>query len=1483
MPLTRQKAREELIAQGVNPDEYDLSSLPEVDNSVAPDISQGRAALVTGRRAIAPILGGTAGWALGAALAPETMGASLLLPLAGSLLGGFGASKAQEAVLEKVQGEQDYAKGVAEIEAAREQHPVTSFLAGTAPMLLTGRPSLSEFTKQGVKGLARGAGINVASDVASQKLLEGNENIDWGRVGLSGLTGAAFNKPALLGRIGMSNKPTINPRSDELNNYPADPTISDKRRQLGQPTNPTLGTINLGNRVITPEYRKPLGLLTEGLVDQPQQRLVTPADETILGKIMMAKPVIDAEASVIPVESKKIKPDVSGGKVSFNKPLEVNNQGQVEGQTFAPEVQPTTKTPNPKLKTSADLTAKPGKALYQHESGFNRPLKSNYAFAKEINLVGDLQDALKSKVPIGEFGSWTEARKSFPNHDTESDPNDSARYRLEQHSGTVYVYDKHKAAYQAQSIQESLANNKGFQDYVNELAGKFKVKLEQVAGLKDDKGNPVAGVAYIQERLAQWNPEKAGIDTGLHEIGHIFARDLKDSINPTDRDFYNKGVEAFGKNEEALVEAVGSRSAEVVKAKLDKAYHKQALNWLKDFWSMIKTKWLDNGTADDYARLFSKKMLKGEAVETRPVDARYHATMDFREILPNSQPLRMYNLNRDVVNPQTGEVAHTKDSTVSEATLKKYGLSFREPEVAYQRESTTLSDDSPRRDNPITAKFNPFSSVLDKIAVKYGQPGSYVAKAFENFTNFKRDIGGKFEVELLQPIRAMLRKNPADWLYGTNQSMKNIDRYMQDMFVEGKSNVKLTPEEQSIVEGIRRGLVEAHNEQRADGPLVREIDENTGKPVLREAKDNPNYYPNKISNEVFDVFTRKPNSPEAQKLKQEFIAYKTKQYKGNTQVAEESFNRIFQRKGGEVNPDFNAVRLEEGVGLPESWRDKNLLSNLESYVNRFSNDIGFYRAVQKDPVARQLLNIGDDGRGNSIKATNFPDGQSINNVDLSLTPEVQSVMRQITRQYTPVDANINAVTKVVKANLLQTLTGLKDVITSPFSSFELLNFNELPFILKAYTQIADGFKAGIRRGVIKPNQILWQDHIDTGNKFSDAANNLSRIINKVTGRDSLEHFNRAHLMRLGQLVAESRIGANDTKFLNKFAQPNWRQLVLEGKQADVRDFAAANFVESGQGSYSIKGLPIAAQEGILSPFLSLAKWPIERFNNWEKNVILPARNGNIKPLLMSTLGAVLGGVAIEELTKLITGRKPQELTWEEYLGLGGQETPYKLAALASYSGYAGIVGDLTKSLIDLSHGNRARGLSFPLYDMFATGFKRIGQASEAMRDGEPNVLPLFIEQTLKDNVQLWRLMSGFINADDIERSNKFRDVRTFNRLEGLPSAANPAEENPFVGQEAKDVKRSKDLKQSITKQQDLVKSLVEKHQQQPELLQSKLAGLKSNSYQTIPNINTMPAKAQRYIQHIKLTQGEGKAKELIQDYLRQNAINRMKSLAVPSL
>jgi hypothetical protein len=279
---------------------------------------------------------------------------------------------------------------------------------------------------------------------------------------------------------------------------------------------------------------------------------------------------------------------------------------------------------------------------------------------------------------------------------------------------------------------------------------------------------------------------------------------------------------------------------------------------------------------------------------------------------------------------------------------------------------------------------------------------------------------------------------------------------------------------------------------------------------------------------------------------------------------------------------------------------------------------------------------------------------------------------------------------------------------------------------------------------------------------------------------------------------------------------------------------------------------------------------------------------------MSTAGMILGGAAVKNLTESISGRKDTTASIEELKNTYEEGKPikgalaYKLLGLASASGYAGILTDVGKSLMDRMYAKvKPRWYNNLLIESAQTLEASAGNLVSAINENglDPDILTKFAADTLADNIQTARLIFNHVGEGEqkLDKSNKLRDLRSFNLLEGndVTDQSSTDYSNKYIDQKASEFKNEEDLGKAEKMLPELLKQAFEKSNGDPEKLQSELEKLKKNSYATMPSPENMPIAFRNYLAFLTKTQGKDAAVARYKDYLLHSIKNEVKSGAIP--
>jgi hypothetical protein len=124
-------------------------------------------------------------------------------------------------------------------------------------------------------------------------------------------------------------------------------------------------------------------------------------------------------------------------------------------------------------------------------------------------------------------------------------------------------------------------------------------------------------------------------------------------------------------------------------------------------------------------------------------------------------------------------------------------------------------------------------------------------------------------------------------------------------------------------------------------------------------------------------------------------------------------------------------------------------------------------------------------------------------------------------------------------------------------------------------------------------------------------------------------------------------------------------------------------------------------------------------------------------------------------------------------------------------------------------------------------------------------------------------------------------LRLFEEMTGEPSTGSLGfRANELMNRDVKKFKRTENIQEAAELLPKIIEDMKQRYGDKPELLMSKIKGLKQNSYQTMPNPEIRPQKFVEYYNYLVNVLGEKEAQEKLQNYLKQNAINKAKSSAL---
>jgi len=662
------------------------------------------------------------------------------------------------------------------------------------------------------------------------------------------------------------------------------------------------------------------------------------------------------------------------------------------------------------------------------------------------------------------------------------------------------------------------------------------------------------------------------------------------------------------------------------------------------------------------------------------------------------------------------------------------------------------------------------------------------------------------------------------------------------------------------------------------------------------------YQPSVIAQKVIHAWQeRTPDAPKYDKVYTDFM-----EKKGLS--AEEAKSTLQEYKEAVGNagltPDvkFNAIRKAEGKGLPWELVEQNPAVAARRYGRRVGNDMAFFKYLQNDPRMLKALGLKDQqGRKAEVLAEEL--GTKIDDVEwLGNSEEVKSALRSVYGIDTPVNQRGNAFIRAVSNSVMETGTALRNIVGLPTSIagyYGVTPKTVLEAIVKTPERAARAFENNAVRSSFADQDAAGVVE-GSPDKFVKLMDNYSRFMRKWTGRDFSDKFEGEFTYSLGETLAHQWFASAKTgdikarRMLNRFGNTVDD---LKGKfqpkgEITATDISkvAKNFVDATRGSYSAGGLPSSAIEGGAAPMLSLARWSIEKFNTFQKDIVRPITEHNDwMPLVKTAFAGLLTGEAVENLNEFLSGKRGADPTKEEVFASGSAEDyTYKVIALLQMGGFAGMLSEAAKAGMATYQGKELKfnnPVSMPALTLAETTFQNIADAVEASKQGEDKlqVMGELMKELVKTTYQNYRYVDNrLLNPEEAKRKEKFRDIRVYKELSGEPPQKS-GDQNKFLGMKERAFKRANTPEEVASSLPEAASSVVKKSEGNYEKLKTGIENLKRNSYQTFPSLSENPQKAIDYYNHLVKTLGRKEADDRFADYLKQNTLNKQKNKVLPTL
>jgi len=587
-------------------------------------------------------------------------------------------------------------------------------------------------------------------------------------------------------------------------------------------------------------------------------------------------------------------------------------------------------------------------------------------------------------------------------------------------------------------------------------------------------------------------------------------------------------------------------------------------------------------------------------------------------------------------------------------------------------------------------------------------------------------------------------------------SAAEIDRISDYVYAKKHnepSDVKPTELEQEHINTARE-IIDTTGMQKVMGAYITDFDAK-GNQFQRPAIMTEHFFPEAMNSRARKVLNNATRyGDEYNRLRNDFIAFQVSQ--GRT---EEVAGKIFEQLKSipqvdkkNINMQFRGNRFALGVGLPKSMR-MNAIDALDRDISRHFQDYSWHKNIESDPQLAKGLGLEDMGRNDKVPDEVLDDAGNPIESNILQSEDTAAMHKDYLGYSNPGGQMLEKMTSTVASTLVSTWSAVRDTLRLPVF---MATHGTIPQNVRlALPTIADAFKKSVKHEAMAAGGLRAKgnaamtivDDAEEGIK-GILTDGLRTGIHRITATERISSANRQLGFAYGKRLARDNFIKANEKFLEKWGPFEWRKMAAENPE-ELFDYIGARMAGASGGTYGAEGLPnFALKSGdnkVLQATAPLYRWSIEEFNRWYRDAYTPAKEGNVGPLLRSlTATMALTTPVFNYLKEKITEAKPREMTWAEYLKLGGKEdTAYELFSRIEAAGYAGALGSLAFMAVQTWKGETPHGFGQPAFQLAVDIIERFSQWGQHYRNGEAELgdLATYAGETALQQVQILRMLS----------------------------------------------------------------------------------------------------------------------------------------------
>jgi len=785
-----------------------------------------------------------------------------------------------------------------------------------------------------------------------------------------------------------------------------------------------------------------------------------------------------------------------------------------------------------------------------------------------------------------------------------------------------------------------------------------------------------------------------------------------------------------------------------------------------------------------------------------------------------------------------------------------------------------------------------FGSVLDNIRAMNHPGAKFLADAYQRALDYRQQLTGRYTNAIVAAGKGLTK---TDIIQLNNAFETYVTKKQMPQGLSSKAS------------SFFKKAVELY-QQFGDEHIANKVPIMDKNGSMRLLYKMPWKLPTMANQKIEELFRANENVEAMGLARQEYLDYNTKVlgYAPNEAMTKfESFRKMIQgdlQGSGLSHQDyFNAIRKAAGDQLPPSWREQNMVKNMQRYFDRAGMAMAHYTKVESNHKAMAALGQTKDAWGNKIPQ--YKEGS------VAGTTAVKEALGQF--HTTPKD-----ISQQTEEGSSALATGL--FIASPGLEVHKLGSNLIKAVLYAdnpyqaarsvgyaITHMKEGWNHSVEGGLIKLTAASAHDMFDNSLSIQQRMGGVAKLVRGVSTLAGLTTEANAAFQQiyfehlLPTIVARANSGNKTAQMKLRHWDPDFRT----GKtytRPEIQQLASTTGAYV-HGTGDIRQMPAwMLSDGELSGFAQLAHWSIAQTNNFMHDVWMPAKHGNLMPLCSGLFGSAVAGYVIKEIREEIQGKKGAIPSLEEIEssrgGLMGNKSLIMYNAIAGmqYAGFGGLFSQVAKYPFDAAYKNNPQGATFPLDEIATDVLATANKVATAMIN-DPNINYVDLAATvaqhvLGSNIKLASIAinqginNGMITGLPAEKkklSDKMGELRRFDMVTGIPYNELDVGTNPFMNIEQRRFRMEQDPRAAVQMLPTLISNIMKAYGDHPDVMMQKIEALKNNSYATFPSMEKTPLSFYEYITYLKKKDGPEKAQAALMDYMRHKAINQVKSSVVP--